>query len=209
MSWTDVCSNCGRHRADCDCGNWNNYKNNKKVFKIEVGNIPDEEVEDYIKKVAEKFKKATQIQPDLDCGIYPDDNEIFLPTNIEKKMPEKPDLQKIQDAIYSKRSTAHYMHVIPNSHFWTDLKQIAYSIDHELERQKREAEPKTEESKYTSVYIGEPLTADYILIGLGNSLMRGYNLKQNNNLNFCCGHGIIFVSVEDMIEYIFKVEILI
>lgn len=27
MSWTDPCSNCGAHRADCDCGNWNNYKN--------------------------------------------------------------------------------------------------------------------------------------------------------------------------------------
>ena len=87
------------------------------------------------------------------------------------------------------------------SHFWTDLKQIVYSIDHELERQKREAEPKTEKSKYISIYIGEHLTADYILIGLGNSLMRGYNLKQDKNVKLTTPF-LIFVSVEDMIEYI-------
>ena len=66
-----------------DTTNWNIVGDNciKKVFKIEVGNIPDEEVEDYVRKVAEKFKKATQIQPDLDCGIYQNvynENEIFL-----------------------------------------------------------------------------------------------------------------------------------
>lgn len=37
MSWTDPCRNCGEHRADCDCGNWNNYKNiNKMKTGIEL-----------------------------------------------------------------------------------------------------------------------------------------------------------------------------
>ena len=171
----------------------------KKVFKIDVGNIPDEEIEDYVKKVAEKFKKATQIQPDSDCSVY-NDNELFLPTNIEKKMPEQPDLQKIHDALYPKSSAAHYyMHVIPNSHFWTDLMQISYSIDHELQRQAREAD-----EKYAthSIYIGEPLTKDYILIGLGNSLTHGYKLKQKFGQIFTPEHYVIFNSIESMIEYV-------
>lgn len=27
MSWSDPCSNCGEHRADCNCGNWNRCNN--------------------------------------------------------------------------------------------------------------------------------------------------------------------------------------
>lgn len=33
MSWSDPCSSCGRHRADCDCDNWNNY-NEKQIKKV-------------------------------------------------------------------------------------------------------------------------------------------------------------------------------
>jgi hypothetical protein len=194
-----------------DTPNWNIVGDNRirKVFKIDVGNIPDDEVEDYIRKISEKFKKATQIQPDLDCGIYPDENELFLPTNIEKdmekKMPEQPNLQKIHDALYPKselssRSTAHYMHTIPNSHFWTDLKQITYSIQLELSRQKREAELKLEKNTTNSVYVGEPLTRDYILIGLGNSLMHGYKFKLFSEYTLINTY-VIFASIEDMIEY--------
>jgi len=29
MSWSDPCGNCGDHRADCSCGDWNGYKRNK------------------------------------------------------------------------------------------------------------------------------------------------------------------------------------
>jgi len=154
----------------------------KKVFKIPVGNIPDDEIEDYIRKVSEKFKKATQIQPDLDCGIYKNedtDKDIcyFLPTNNENKMH------------------SNYSHVIPNSHFWTDLTQIKYSIDYQIEREKRELEVKDN----NTIYVGEPLTKDYILIGLGNSLMRGYKLKQKNKKSYTY---IVFESIEDMIEYV-------
>ena len=83
-----------------------------------------------------KFRKSIQIQPDLDCGIYPNDNEIFLPENIEKivksKMPEKPDYAKISSILYPSGGTnnqkANYMRVVPNSHFWTDLNQILTTI---------------------------------------------------------------------------------
>jgi hypothetical protein len=186
-----------------DTPNWNIVGDNRirKVFKIDVGNIRDDEVEEYICKVSEKFKKT--IQPGLDRDIYPDENELFLPTNIEKdmekKMPEQPNLQKIHDALYPKRSSAaHYMHVIPNSHFWTDLTQIRQTIDYELQRRVHEAEVKDN----NTIYIGEPLTADYILIGLGNSLTHGYKLKQDKNVKLNPSHFIIFDSVEDMIEYV-------
>lgn len=29
MSWSDVCSNCHEHRAECKCEDWRNYKFNK------------------------------------------------------------------------------------------------------------------------------------------------------------------------------------
>ena len=96
------------------------------------------------------------------------------------------------------RKSSNYFQTIPNSHFWTDLNQIVYSIDHELRRQEREKETKDNRS----IYIGEPLTGDYILIGLGNSLMRGYNLKRDKSAVFDTKHIIIFSSIEDMIDYV-------
>ena len=35
----------------------------KKVFKIDVGNLDEEDIDDYIYKVATKFKKVAQVQP--------------------------------------------------------------------------------------------------------------------------------------------------
>lgn len=63
--------------------------NYKKTFQIQVGNIPDEEIEDHIRKVSEKFKKVyintnAGIQPDLDCGIY-NDNKIFYQLILKMK----------------------------------------------------------------------------------------------------------------------------
>ena len=112
-------------------------------------------------------------------------------------MPEQPNLKKIHDALYPKGSAAHYMRVIPNSHFWTDLKQITYSIELELSRQKHELEIKDD----NTIYIGEPLTRDYILIGLGNSLMRGYKFKLFGSDAVINLRDAVFTSIEDMIEY--------
>jgi hypothetical protein len=47
----------------------------KKIFKIPVENIPDEEIEDHIRKVNKRIKKPDST-PDLDCGIYlPDEDK--------------------------------------------------------------------------------------------------------------------------------------
>jgi hypothetical protein len=117
---------------------------------------------------------------------------------MKNNMPEQPDLQKIHDALYSKNSASYYMHVIPNSHFWTDLDQIVHSIQYELDRQKREKEVKDNNTSY----VGEPLTRDYILIGLGNSLTHGYKLKQHKDVKLNPKDFIIFTSIEQMIEYV-------
>lgn len=37
MSWSDPCGNCGQHRADSNCGNWNGCYTLKVGDKIEIG----------------------------------------------------------------------------------------------------------------------------------------------------------------------------
>jgi hypothetical protein len=56
----------------------------KKVFKIDVGNIDEDDIEDYIYKVATKFKKTPQInhndgQIDYRFNILGNDEDYFLP----------------------------------------------------------------------------------------------------------------------------------
>lgn len=49
MSWTDPCSNCGEHRADCQCGDWNGYKKAEEEKKKEATKSLQEGVVDLIK----------------------------------------------------------------------------------------------------------------------------------------------------------------
>jgi len=56
----------------------------KKVFKIDVGNIDEEDIEEYIYKVATKFKKIAQVAPtdgqiDYRFNIMGNDEDYFLP----------------------------------------------------------------------------------------------------------------------------------
>jgi hypothetical protein len=37
MSWTDPCSECGEHRADCKCGDWNGYERKRREKLKEAG----------------------------------------------------------------------------------------------------------------------------------------------------------------------------
>jgi intein/homing endonuclease len=83
----------------------------KKVFKIDVGNIDEEDIEDYIYKVATKFKKIAQVQPndgqiDYRFNILGNDEDYFLPvrnantqTGIET-LPGASNLDQIQDIEY-------------------------------------------------------------------------------------------------------------
>ena len=83
----------------------------KKVFKIDVGNIDEDDIEEYIMKVATKFKKTAQVQPndgqiDYRFNIMGNDEDYFLPvrnantqTGIET-LPGATNLDAIQDIEY-------------------------------------------------------------------------------------------------------------
>lgn len=56
----------------------------KKVFKIDVGNIDEDDIEDYIYRVATKFKKMAQVAPndgqiDYRFNILGNDEDYFIP----------------------------------------------------------------------------------------------------------------------------------
>ncbi len=56
----------------------------KKVFKIDVGNIDEEDIEEYIYRVATKFKKIAQVSPtngqiDYRFNILGNDEDYFIP----------------------------------------------------------------------------------------------------------------------------------
>jgi hypothetical protein len=83
----------------------------KKVFKIDVGNIDEDDIENYIYKVATKFKKTAQVQPndgqiDYRFNILGNDEDYFLPvrnantqTGIDT-LPGAQNLDAIQDIEY-------------------------------------------------------------------------------------------------------------
>lgn len=60
MSWTDPCSNCGEHRADCECGDWNGYEARKKE---------KEEKEKVLPKYKDCSRCGTMLTSDLVCPI--------------------------------------------------------------------------------------------------------------------------------------------
>jgi hypothetical protein len=83
----------------------------KKVFKIDVGNIDEDDIENYIYKVATKFKKTAQIQPndgqiDYRFNILGNDEDYFIPVrnaNVQtgvETLPGASNLDAIQDIEY-------------------------------------------------------------------------------------------------------------
>ncbi|MFW6219856.1 MAG: portal protein [bacterium] len=77
----------------------------KKVFKIDVGNIDDDDIEDYIYKVATKFKKTPQIDPnngqiDYRFNILGNDEDYFIPVrnaNVETGIDTLQGAQNLND----------------------------------------------------------------------------------------------------------------
>jgi len=57
----------------------------KKIFKIEVGNIPEEDIDEYVRKVAESMKKLKEIPE----GELPDfrlpESDITYASDYEKR----------------------------------------------------------------------------------------------------------------------------
>jgi len=83
----------------------------KKVFKIDVGNIDEDDIEEYIYKVSTMFKKTAQVSPndgqiDYRFNILGNDEDYFLPvrnantqTGVET-LPGATNLDQIQDIEY-------------------------------------------------------------------------------------------------------------
>ena len=83
----------------------------KKVFKIDVGNIDEDDIEEYVYKVATKFKRIPQVDPnngqiDYRFNILGNDEDYFLPvrnantqTGIDT-LPGASNLNQIQDIEY-------------------------------------------------------------------------------------------------------------
>ncbi|MFA5366599.1 MAG: hypothetical protein WC333_01840 [Dehalococcoidia bacterium] len=154
----------------------------KRVFKIPVGDIPKEEIEDYVREIAKKFKNPSDIMPDLDCGIYPiPDYDIFLPTRNDM-------------------SNNFYMQSVPNSHWWPKLGGLIVSIEQHLTILDRLEKA----VKDNQTYYGELLTKEHIIIGLENSIKHGYKLKPaSKDLNEIIQiNDPVFISIEQMIEFV-------
>ncbi len=83
----------------------------KKVFKIDVGNMDEDDIENYIYKVATKFKRAPQISPndgqiDYRFNILGNDEDYYIPVrngNVQTgidTLPGASNLDAIQDIEY-------------------------------------------------------------------------------------------------------------
>lgn len=57
------------------------------------------------------------------------------------------------------KNQINMVQVVPDSHYWTDLKQLIHWLDN-------------------AALMGKELTPEYLKKGLENTLMHGYNLKK-------------------------------
>ena len=87
-------------------------------------------------------------------------------------------------------STANYFHVVPNSHFWTDLNQLITSIEYHQKR-----------IEHIASALNQPFTREYILVGLNNSVKNGYKLKVVNK-PYSAVEPFAFTSIEDIINFV-------
>jgi hypothetical protein len=82
----------------------------KRVFKVDVGNLDDKDIEAYVMKVATKFKKQQQVyknngQIDYRFNILGNDEDIFMPvrdgkSTVIETLPGATNLNEIQDITY-------------------------------------------------------------------------------------------------------------
>ena len=149
----------------------------KRVFKIPVGSIPDDEIENYIRKVAERFKKTPSINYELfDCDYKLPDCDIFIPP---------------YSAATSTYSTNFYQ-VIPGSHFFSDLNQVLTYID---------SIRSSGNQWYENAFKAE---LDYMKIGLKNTIDEGYKIRiiEDSKLDFSQRPYHVFMSVESILSMI-------
>jgi hypothetical protein len=82
----------------------------KRVYKVDVGNLDDKDIESYVLKVASKFKKQQQVyknngQIDYRFNILGNDEDIFMPvrdgkSTVIETLPGATNLDSIADITY-------------------------------------------------------------------------------------------------------------
>jgi len=99
---------------------------------------------------------------------------------------------------------SRYMRVVPDSHFWTDLEQLVTSIkfDNNWYATKAEREERIENADHMIVDMHKPLTREYLLIGLKNSLKNKYDLKFSHDNLTEVPAAIHFKTIQEIIDYV-------
>lgn len=165
-----------------------NYK--KVIYKIPVSDLSEEDSIKRLRELKEKFK------------FSPLNNKNLSEEELKERLRESKDYF-IPVRNMKEKTNVNYMHVVPNSHFWTDLNQILASIDYEFKRKKIED---TKDNRIIGgvIYLAEPFTKEYILVGLNNCIKNGYKLKPTfkEDIKVRGGSVPIFESVKQMIEYV-------
>ena len=92
----------------------------------------------------------------------------------------------------------NYVHTVPDSHFWTDLKQLVNILEFDINWRSTKEE---KEDLMLSVNTYKLLTKEHLIIGLKNSLKNGYEIKKVD-YNVTVHNGNSFFSIDDIIFYI-------
>ena len=94
------------------------------------------------------------------------------------------------------------MQTVPDSHYWTGLEGIIISIDFDIKYHatERERKERIKNSEYPIADMYEPLTPEYLIIGLRNALKNGYELKYNNKTKITSQ--VYFNSIKNIIEHL-------
>jgi len=97
----------------------------------------------------------------------------------------------------------NYSHVEPNSHFWTDLDMLIRTLEFDIDwyETKEQREERIKTADYPIVDMYEPLTPEFLIVGLENSLKNGYELKRVDKTKTIEGT-IIFKDIHDIIHLI-------
>ena len=61
----------------------------KKIYKIEVGNIPEDEIEDYVKNAIRRFKGLIEIPEGEVPELWLPEADIDLASEFDKRNKEK------------------------------------------------------------------------------------------------------------------------
>ena len=87
---------------------------------------------------------------------------------------------------------AHYMQIVPNSHFWTDLDMLIQTLEFDIDwyETKEQRGERIGDAEHSIVDMYEPLTVEYLITGLENTLKNGYELmydgKTETKTQFYC-----------------------